>query len=415
MESVSVSSEMKTLWMGDIQMNWDENFITSLFATGVEQPIIKLIRDKVTGYPAGYCFLEFPTQGGAQAVLEAFNGQPIANTMQRFRLNWGGAGRRAETGDDHSIFVGDLAPDVNDEVLLNTFTARFASIRGAKVVMDPVTRMSKGFGFVRFGSKEEADQALQTMNGVYCSSRPMRVSVATDRSGKARMGGGIGQQYGNEDDMSNNTTVFIGGLDASTSDEDLRARFSPFGDIVSIKVPPGRGCGFVQYASKESAETAIAQMNGTTIGNAKVRCAWGRAAATRTGGASQANSGYYQQQYPSYQQQGYMNYYGYGNYYQQPYPPNTGNYGGYGGYGGGYHQGYPQQQGHQGGAASHQNNQQENANHAPRDFTKQEDPHFANRRYVSQRGYQHMPPAPSAAYNRMSSDPSKGTAMAGHT
>ncbi|KAG2530509.1 hypothetical protein BBI17_002176 [Phytophthora kernoviae] len=69
--------ECKTLWMGDIQMHWDEAFIASLFASAGEQPVVKLIRDKVTGYPAGYGFLEFPTQQGAQQVLETFNGQLI--------------------------------------------------------------------------------------------------------------------------------------------------------------------------------------------------------------------------------------------------------------------------------------------------------------------------------------------------
>lgn len=42
-----------------------------------EQPVVKLIRDKITGYPAGYGFLEFQTQRGAQNVLETFNGQLI--------------------------------------------------------------------------------------------------------------------------------------------------------------------------------------------------------------------------------------------------------------------------------------------------------------------------------------------------
>lgn len=42
-----------------------------------EQPVVKLIRDKVTGYPAGYGFLEFPTQHGAQLVLETYNGQVV--------------------------------------------------------------------------------------------------------------------------------------------------------------------------------------------------------------------------------------------------------------------------------------------------------------------------------------------------
>lgn len=39
--------------------------------------MVKLIRDKITGYPAGYGFLEFQTQRGAQNVLETFNGQLI--------------------------------------------------------------------------------------------------------------------------------------------------------------------------------------------------------------------------------------------------------------------------------------------------------------------------------------------------
>lgn len=98
-------------------------------------------------------------------------------------MNWGAGGRRIDSTEDHSVFVGDLAPDVTDELLLSTFSTRFSSVRGAKVrscwycfmeakglaniitvscyqqvVIDPLTRMSKGFGFVRFGVKEEADQ-----------------------------------------------------------------------------------------------------------------------------------------------------------------------------------------------------------------------------------------------------------------
>lgn len=163
-----------------------------------------------------------------------------ANTMHRFRMNWGAGGRRIESGDDHSIFVGDLAPDVTDDLLLSTFSSRFSSVRGAKVVIDPVTRMSKGFGFVRFGMKEEAEQALQTMNGVYCSSRPMRVSVATDRNGKPRgsqgsYGSGMGGGMGNTEEEGANTTVFVGGLDASTTEEELRSRFGAIGDVRSLR------------------------------------------------------------------------------------------------------------------------------------------------------------------------------------
>jgi hypothetical protein len=48
-------------------------------------------------------------------------------------MNWGAGGRRIESSEDHSIFVGDLAPDVTDEQLMSTFATRFASVRNAKV------------------------------------------------------------------------------------------------------------------------------------------------------------------------------------------------------------------------------------------------------------------------------------------
>ncbi|KAF6150697.1 hypothetical protein GIB67_020780, partial [Kingdonia uniflora] len=50
------------------------------------------------------------------------------------------------------------------------------------------------------------------------------------------------------------------------TDEDLRRQFSKFGKIVSVKIPVGKGCGFVQFATKSNAEEALQGMNGTTIG-----------------------------------------------------------------------------------------------------------------------------------------------------
>ncbi len=92
--------ESKTLWMGDVQYNWDEPFVTSLFAasgkrmclanaflvgesmTNVldvsgEVPDVKLIRDRVSGYNAGYGFIEFASADAAKNCLNMFNGQPI--------------------------------------------------------------------------------------------------------------------------------------------------------------------------------------------------------------------------------------------------------------------------------------------------------------------------------------------------
>ena len=46
----------------------------------------------------------------------------------------------------------------------------------------------------------------------------------------------------------------------------LRAIFQPFGDIVYVKIPSGKGCGFVQFSQRSDAEAAMLQMNGQVRG-----------------------------------------------------------------------------------------------------------------------------------------------------
>lgn len=116
----------------------------------------------------------------------------MPGTEQAFRLNWAsfGLGERRDAGPDHSIFVGDLAPDVTDYLLQETFRVQYPSVRGAKVVTDPNTGRSKGYGFVKFADESERNRAMTEMNGVYCSTRPMRISAATPKKPT-----GVQQQY----------------------------------------------------------------------------------------------------------------------------------------------------------------------------------------------------------------------------
>ncbi|KDO35912.1 hypothetical protein CISIN_1g029152mg [Citrus sinensis] len=100
---------------------------------------------------------------------------------------------------------------------------------------------------------------MTEMNGVYCSSRPMRIGAATPRKssgyqqqyssqGGYASNGAPGQGPQSEGDSSN-TTIFVGGLDPNVTDEDLRQPFSQYGEIASVKIPVGKGCGFVQFAN----------------------------------------------------------------------------------------------------------------------------------------------------------------------
>ncbi|KAK1427395.1 hypothetical protein QVD17_16079 [Tagetes erecta] len=278
--------ENRTIWVGDLH-NWmDEDYLRNCFASTGEVASIKVIRNKQTGFSEGYGFVEFFSHNAAEKVLQTYTCIAMPNTEQPFRLNWATfsmGDKRSNNGSDLSIFVGDLAADVTDTLLHETFANKYPSVKAAKVVIDANTGRSKGYGFVRFGDDNERTQAMTEMNGTYCSTRPMRIGAATPRKSS-----GYQQQYGSQggynmsnggshsDGDSNNTTIFVGGLDPTVSDEDLKQPFSEYGDIVSVKIPIGKGCGFVQFANRNNAEEALQKLNGTTIGKQTVRLSWGR-------------------------------------------------------------------------------------------------------------------------------------------
>ncbi|KAE8723758.1 Polyadenylate-binding protein RBP47C [Hibiscus syriacus] len=326
-QQVSNSDEVKTIWVGDLAHWMDETYLHSCFSQTGEVSSVKIIRNKQTGQSEGYGFVEFYSRTAAEKVLQSYNGSLMPNTEQPFRLNWASFSvneRRPEMGSELSIFVGDLAADVTDTILHETFSSRFQSVKGAKVVIDSNTGCSKGYGFVRFGDENERSRAMTEMNGVYCTSRPMRIGVATPKKASGYqqqyssqavvLAGGHaangvvaqGSQYDNE---SNNATIFVGGLDSDVTDEDLRQPFSQFGEIISVKIPSGKGCGFVQFVNRKNAEEAIQSLNGTTIGKQTVRLSWGRNVGNkqwRGNSSNQWDGGYYQGQ-------GYGGYgYGYG-------------------------------------------------------------------------------------------------------
>jgi len=301
--------------MGELEPWMDENFIKNVFNSVAGETVnVKVIRDRNSGN-AGYCFVEFSTAEAATKAL-GLNGSAVPNSSRVFKLNWASGGglvdRRDDRGPEFSIFVGDLGPEVNEFVLVSLFQARFPSCKSAKIMTDAVTGQSRGYGFVRFSEETDQQRALVEMQGVYCGNRPMRISTATPKTRSHQynqghghmmqqaaapvpngMGWGVPPYYGqgfspmapqpmNQFTDPNNTTVFVGGLSGYVTEDELRSFFQGFGEITYVKIPPGKGCGFVQFVHRHAAEMAINQMQGYPIGNSRVRLSWGR---------SQNNSG----------------------------------------------------------------------------------------------------------------------------
>jgi RNA recognition motif-containing protein len=137
--------------------------------------------------------VEFSSHEIASQVLACYNGAPIPGTNKNFRLNWGifGGGTKTTTlsnaaapmqkmvqttSPDYSIYVGDIDAQVNDMMLLEFFQKRYKSVVSAKVIVDPITKYSKGYGFVKFSNFEESQRAISEMQGSLLRGRHIKTS-----------------------------------------------------------------------------------------------------------------------------------------------------------------------------------------------------------------------------------------------
>ena len=93
------------------------------------------------------------------------------------------------------LYVGNLGYGVTSSDLEGLFAA-FGSVRSAEVIADRDSGRSKGFGFVEMGTDQEAQAAIQGLNGKEQDGRPLTVNEARPREERSGGGGGRGGRGG---------------------------------------------------------------------------------------------------------------------------------------------------------------------------------------------------------------------------
>lgn len=78
------------------------------------------------------------------------------------------------------LYVGNLPFTSNENDLISVFSEH-GTVMSARVVIDRDTGRSKGFGFVEMGSEDEAQRAVQVLNGAQFMGRPLTVNEARPR------------------------------------------------------------------------------------------------------------------------------------------------------------------------------------------------------------------------------------------
>jgi len=87
------------------------------------------------------------------------------------------------------LYVGNLPFSATDASLSDTF-AQCGTVESSKIITDRDTGRSKGFGFVEMSTEQEAQNAINKLNGADWEGRPMTVNEAKPMAPRENRGGG---------------------------------------------------------------------------------------------------------------------------------------------------------------------------------------------------------------------------------
>lgn len=170
--------------------------------------------------------------------------------------------RPKRENDGRSVFVGGLLYDV-DEDTLREFFSSVGVVTFARVFLDRETGRSRGCGKVEYESEEQAQRAIQDLDGKDLNGRPVTVERLGEDSGRRPL------QPRFKERNSDGRSVFIGGLDPECQDDDVLLKLvGPIGGVTFAKLfldretGRSRGCGKVEFETPELAQRAIRELDG---------------------------------------------------------------------------------------------------------------------------------------------------------
>ncbi|XP_017771924.1 PREDICTED: nucleolysin TIAR isoform X2 [Nicrophorus vespilloides] len=185
---------------------------------------------------------------------------------------------KQDTSKHHHIFVGDLSPEIETMQLKEAFLA-FGEISDCRVVRDPQTLKSKGYGFVSYVKKTDAESAIAAMNGQWLGNRSIRTNWATRKPPAPKPEGNMKPLTFDEvynQSSPGNCTVYCGGITNGLNEDLMHKTFNPFGSIHEVRVFKEKGYAFVRFTTKEAATHAIVAVHNTDVNGHVVKCSWGK-------------------------------------------------------------------------------------------------------------------------------------------
>ncbi|KAJ5460852.1 uncharacterized protein N7458_002404 [Penicillium daleae] len=187
-----------------------------------------------------------------------------------------------------TLFVRSLPASATTEKLAEFFSESYV-LKHATVVVNPETKVSKGFGFVTFADLEDAQSAFEELNNADFDGKKIRVEYAQPRHREIdeKLGrsvpaaAAIKNKQEREDQRTQNQPprLIVRNLPWSIeTPEQLSRLFLSFGKVKHAVLPKKgdklQGFGFVVLRGKKNAEKALQSLNGKEVDGRQLAVDW---------------------------------------------------------------------------------------------------------------------------------------------
>ncbi|XP_044591238.1 ELAV-like protein 3 isoform X9 [Microplitis mediator] len=193
----------------------------------------------------------------------------MANGMDTVVQQNGGSnlGQSSQEESKTNLIVNYLPQTMTQEEIRSLFSS-IGEVESCKLIRDKVTDstaalslagdmlspgqfsfgQSLGYGFVNYHRPEDAEKAINTLNGLRLQNKTIKVSYARPSS-----------------EAIKGANLYVSGLPKNMAQQDLENLFSPYGRIITSRILCDNitGVGFIRFDQRVEAERAIQELNGT--------------------------------------------------------------------------------------------------------------------------------------------------------
>ncbi|XP_055386128.1 ELAV-like protein 4 [Condylostylus longicornis] len=162
--------------------------------------------------------------------------------------------------EEYSLYIYNLAPETDEEYLWRAFSP-FGAIKKIVVMRDPETNISRGFAFVDMKNFNDANSAIEILNGTELNNKQLKINFKGQRNDDEQPFEEIAAYQ-----------LYVYNIPSDTSELRLFKLFGQFGGVKNVAIMKDRvkysgTIAFVTMRKKDEAEKAIKTLNGFNLEN----------------------------------------------------------------------------------------------------------------------------------------------------